>query len=87
MPKLNAISGKKMIKILKLLGFREIRSNGSHHFFFNEQTRNTATIPIHGNEDLGKGILKQILQDIELSVEESHIQFASATLWINDFNK
>ena len=69
MPKLNIVSGKKMIKILKILGFKKIRSKGSHHFFYNEQTNNSTVVPIHGNEDLGKGILKQILQNIELNVE------------------
>ena len=69
MPKLNIISTKKMMKILKLLGFELIRTKGSHHFFFNSKTGKTTTIPVHGNEDLGVGIVKEILRDIELDIE------------------
>ncbi len=70
MPKLNIISTKKMIKILKFLGFELLRKKGSHHFFINYKNKRTTTIPVHSNEDLGVGILKEILKDIELSVEE-----------------
>lgn len=70
MPKLVPISAKKMIKILVALGFIEIRSRGSHHFFLNSKTKNTTVIPIHGNENLGIGLLKEILKDIDLSVTE-----------------
>lgn len=70
MPKLVPISAKKMIKILTKLGFAEIRSRGSHYFFLNSKTKNTTVVPIHGNEDLGTGLLKEILKDIDLSVEE-----------------
>ncbi|MEA1937467.1 MAG: type II toxin-antitoxin system HicA family toxin [Patescibacteria group bacterium] len=70
MPKLNLLPAKKMVKILKCLGFQELRIKGSHHFFFNPITKKTATIPIHKNEYLSIGILKEILRDIELSIEE-----------------
>jgi len=70
MPKLNLLPAKKMVKILKRLGFQELRIKGSHHFFFNPITKKTATVPVHKNEHLGVGILKEILRDIELSIEE-----------------
>ncbi len=70
MPKLNIIPAKKMIKILKFLGFKLTRIKGSHRFFLNSETGRTATIPIHSNSDLSAGILKEILKDIELNVEE-----------------
>jgi len=47
-----------------------LRSKGSHHFFINHENKNTTTIPIHANEDLGVGILKEILKDINITVEE-----------------
>lgn len=70
MPKLHLIPTKKIVKILRHLGFQEIRVKGSHHFFFNPTTKKTATVPIHGNEYLSVGILKEILRDIELSSDE-----------------
>lgn len=70
MPKLNLLPAKKMVKILKRLGFEELRVKGSHHFFRNPITNKTATIPVHKNEYLSIGILKEILKDIELDIEE-----------------
>lgn len=70
MGKLNIISAKKMIKILRVLGFDLIRSKGSHYFFLNKTNNKTTVIPIHNNEDLGPGILKDILRDIDLDVDE-----------------
>ena len=70
MPKLNLLPAKKMVKILKRLGFQELRVKGSHHFFFNPITKKTATVPVHKNEYLSIGILKEILRDIELDIEE-----------------
>ncbi|MDP3900021.1 MAG: type II toxin-antitoxin system HicA family toxin [bacterium] len=70
MSKLNIISAKKMIKILKHLGFVLLRSKGSHHFFINHESKRTTTVPVHDNEDLGIGLLKEILKDLDMSVEE-----------------
>ena len=70
MAKLNPISGKNLSKILISLGFKLLRVKGSHYFYFNSATGKTATIPIHSNEDLGTGLLKKILRDIELSVQD-----------------
>jgi len=70
MPKLSPISAKKMFKILKKLGFELIRVKGSHHFFLNNKTGKTTTVPLHSKEELSVGLLRGILKDIELSVEE-----------------
>ena len=70
MPKLVPITPTKMIKILKHLGFEEVRVRGSHHFFIHPISKKSTTIPIHSNEILGVGILKQIFRDIDLSVDE-----------------
>lgn len=70
MPKLNPISPKILEKILMNLGFQHIRTHGSHKFFFNDQTKQTTVIPFHGNEEISIWLLKKILRDIELSVED-----------------
>jgi len=69
MPKLPIVKPKKFIKALQKLGFQEIRQTGSHKFFFREKDGKSTVIPYH-NKDIGKGLLKQILHDIDLSVEE-----------------
>ena len=70
MPKLIPIAPLKIVKILKKLGFIEIRTKGSHHFFIHPVSKKSTTIAIHSNEILGVGILKIILRDINLSVSE-----------------
>lgn len=70
MSKLNPLTAKKMVKMLYRLGFRELRARGNHHYFFNPLTKKTASVPIHGNEELSIDILKEILRDIDLPIEE-----------------
>ena len=69
MSRLVIISSNQMIKILKRLGFSLIRQKGSHAYFRHQDGRATV-IPIHKNEDLGRGLIRAILRDIEISIEE-----------------
>lgn len=68
MPKLIPIKPKKFIKILISLGFSKRDAQGSHVFFQHEDGR-TTVLPIH-NRELSKGLLRKILNDVQLSVEE-----------------
>ena len=69
MVKLILISGKKFCKILNKIGFVQIHGKGSHIRFKHSDGRRTV-VPVHGNEDLGKGLLRVILKQIKLSKEE-----------------
>ena len=69
MTKLVPISGKKFCKILEKLGFEKIHGKGSHVRFKHPDGRRTV-VPIHGNEDLGKGLLRTILNQIDLSKDD-----------------
>jgi len=55
---------------LRLLGFDLIRVKGSHHFFFNAANGKTTSVPFHAREELGIGLIKEILKDIDLPVDE-----------------
>lgn len=68
MPKLVPIKPKKFIKILLLLGFKKRDAEGSHVFFSHPDGR-TTVISEH-NREISKGLLRKILNDICLSVEE-----------------
>lgn len=70
MTRLAPITAKKLIYIIKKLGYQELRRQGSHRFFFNPTTRLTTVIPDHGSEDIGRGLLRSILRDINVGVEE-----------------
>ncbi len=68
MSKLSIISDKDMIKLLKKIGFIEIRQKGSHNFFYHNDGR-TTVIPVHG-KDLKRGLIKGILKDVNITSEE-----------------
>jgi predicted RNA binding protein YcfA (HicA-like mRNA interferase family) len=65
-----SISGKDLIKLLQRKGFEVVRISGSHHRLKHPDGRVT-TIPIHGNNDLPKGLLRKIIrEDLKLEMEE-----------------
>jgi len=68
-PKMPIVTPRIMMSFLEYLGFEETRQRGSHHFFRHQDGR-TATIPDHGNEDLGRGITSKIFRDAEVSRDD-----------------
>ncbi len=72
MSKLAIISSREMEKILNNLNFKELRQKGSHKTFKHKDGRVTV-LPFHG-EDLGRGLIRKILRDIEISVDEYEVQ-------------
>lgn len=69
MPKLPVVKIKELIRVLTILGFFEYHRVGSHAQFKHPDGRRT-TIPIHFGKDIKKGMLRGILNDIDLTVEE-----------------
>lgn len=69
MPKLPRVTADKIIKALKKIGFEEVRQKGSHLRLRHPDNR-IVTIPVHTGKILGKGLLKKILRNADLSIEE-----------------
>jgi len=69
MPKLSLINSGKLIRILEKLSFQKIRQKGSHVRMVHIDGRRT-TIPVHAGENIGVGLLRQILRDINISRSE-----------------
>lgn len=67
--RLPMLKARDVIKVLKKLGFFEIRQKGSHICFKHPDGRFTL-VPRHGGEDIGKGLLRQILREIEVDPEK-----------------
>ncbi len=49
------MTGKQLIKLLKQTGWELERIQGSHHIMV--KGTKTLSVPVHGNKDLGKGLL------------------------------
>jgi predicted RNA binding protein YcfA (HicA-like mRNA interferase family) len=64
-----SITGNELIKALSKVGFFVSRIKGSHHRLEHSDGRKT-TVPVHGKETLGPGILLKILRDVDLTRDE-----------------
>jgi predicted RNA binding protein YcfA (HicA-like mRNA interferase family) len=58
------MSGKDVVKLLESHGFTLDRVKGSHHIMV--RNGQSIPVPVHGNDDLGKGLLSKILQQAGL---------------------
>ena len=63
------LSARKVIRALENIGFRQIRQKGSHLFMRHPDERITL-IPIHPGEKIGKGMIRKIINDAELTRDE-----------------
>lgn len=52
------------------MGYEEVRKKGSYRFFYHSQTGLTTVVPDHGSEDVGLGLLRKILRDIDVTPDE-----------------
>lgn len=69
MPKLPALTSKKLVKILLSLGFIEDHQVGSHKVFYHPITKKRAVVPFHV-KDLPKGTLLAILREAGITRED-----------------
>jgi predicted RNA binding protein YcfA (HicA-like mRNA interferase family) len=64
------ISARELIRVVRRLGFVEIRCRGSHHRFEHPDGRK-AVVPVHKGRDIPRGLLLQIVTiDLEMTMEE-----------------
>ena len=60
---------REVIKILRTLGFSEVRQRGSHKQFRHADGRGT-TVADHDGRDIAPPLFRQISSDIGLTVDE-----------------
>jgi len=65
MSKLPSLTGNQLIKVLEKIGFDIARVKGSHHILIHADGRRTV-VPVHSGEDIGTGLLSQILRDCQI---------------------
>mgnify|MGYP001608704163 CR=1 FL=1 len=71
MPKLPVISGKELIKTLLKIGFKHIRTKGSHFILTKfDKEKGKITVPVPFHKELAKGTLKSIMKQVGIGLEE-----------------
>ncbi|MBE6014508.1 MAG: type II toxin-antitoxin system HicA family toxin [Lachnospiraceae bacterium] len=58
------MSGKELVKLLKVNGWKEVRIEGSHHIMKNGTKE--ISVPVHGNKSIKRGLLNAILKEANL---------------------
>ena len=67
--KLPRITATDIIKALEKAGFFLTRQSGSHKIYKNKQVKRV-TVPYHSGDILHPKVLKNILKDADLTIEE-----------------
>ncbi len=68
-PKLPVVKARDLIRVLESLGYRKVGQRGSHAYYAKPGGRKIA-VPLHGQRDIGRGLLRKILRDLGISREE-----------------
>ena len=69
MPGLPVLAAEQLIRALKRAGFQIIRQRGSHVRLRHDDGR-VVTVPSHHGQDIARGLVRKILRDAELSLQE-----------------
>ena len=71
MTRLRLVPYRELSKVAGAAGFHWARREGSHNTFRNAEGR-IVVIPDHGSQVIVRPLLRRILRDMGLSVEEYH---------------
>ena len=63
------VTAKRMIKALGKLGFVFSRQSGSHKIYKNSENKRV-TVPLHSKQTLHPKVLRSILDDADIMVED-----------------
>ncbi|MBI3290776.1 type II toxin-antitoxin system HicA family toxin [Candidatus Falkowbacteria bacterium] len=70
MARLPLLSGREIIQVLCKLGYRKVRQRGSHIRLYCSGKK---SISVPNHRIVGRGLLRKILRDAEISVSELRI--------------
>jgi len=69
MSRVPVLKPREVIRALERLGFVEVRKRGAHRQFRHPDGRGT-TVPFHSGRDIAPPLLRQIIKDIRVTLEE-----------------
>ena len=68
MGKLPIVSGREAAKVFQKVGWRLVRWRGSHMILTKEGEEATLSIPDH--KELGRGLLRALVRDARLNIDD-----------------
>jgi len=68
-PRLPRVTAAQIVRVLERQGFWLSRQSGSHRIYKNEAGKRV-TVPYHSGKTLHPKVLKSILRDADLTVEQ-----------------
>jgi predicted RNA binding protein YcfA (HicA-like mRNA interferase family) len=68
--KLPILKPEELIKLLEKIGFSCTRKSKGSHFRYKHPDGRKTTVPVHKGKDISRGLLRKILRDVDISVEE-----------------
>jgi predicted RNA binding protein YcfA (HicA-like mRNA interferase family) len=68
--KLPVLKPQELIRALEKLGFSCTRKSKGSHFRYKHLDGRITTIPVHKGKDISRGLLRKILKDVDISIEE-----------------
>jgi predicted RNA binding protein YcfA (HicA-like mRNA interferase family) len=68
--RLPTLKAKDLIRLLQREGYVLVHQKGSHATYKHPATQRRVTVPIHPGQDLKRGLLRGILNDLNLTPEE-----------------
>jgi predicted RNA binding protein YcfA (HicA-like mRNA interferase family) len=63
---MKSMSGKELAKLLEANGWNLLRIQGSHHIYGKAGNPSRISVPIHRNQDMKIGLLRNLLKTAEL---------------------
>ena len=61
---------RELIRALERMCFRLLRKSKGSHWQFEHPDGRRTTVPVHQGRDVGSGLLRKILRDIEVEPDE-----------------
>lgn len=67
---LPALRAQRLVRALERMGFRVLRKSKGSHWQLEHPDGRRTTIPVHRGRDIGPGLLRKILRDVEVDAVE-----------------
>ena len=67
---LPVVTGKELVRALQKVEWEVFHVRGSHYQLEHSETKRKITVPVHAGKEIKRGLLRSILRDLGISVEQ-----------------